>query len=144
KVTAYKRRNEPGNLTARRQRLKVLIVDDSEQIREEIRSVVADIASEVCECASGPDALATYPVHRPDWVLMDIVMEPIDGLEATRLLISSFPDAKVVIVTSYDDDYLREAARAAGARDYVLKENLFDIRRVLSDDAPNTVGQDRG
>jgi NarL family two-component system response regulator LiaR len=124
--------------------LKVLIVDDSEQMRGEIRSVVADIASEVYECASGPDALAMYSVHRADWVLMDVVMEPIDGLEATRLLISSFPEAKIVIVTSYDDDYLREAARAAGARDYVLKENLFDIRRVLSGDPPDTGGQERG
>jgi NarL family two-component system response regulator LiaR len=124
--------------------LKLLIVDDCEEMRGEIRSIVADIASEVYECTSGSDALAMYPVHRPDWVLMDIVMEPIDGLEATRLLISSFPEAKIVIVTSYDDDYLREATRAAGARDYVLKENLFDIRRVLSGDAPDTGGQDKG
>jgi len=111
--------------------LKLLIVDDSEEMRGEIRSIVAGIASVIYECANGPDALAMYPVHRPDWVLMDIVMEPIDGLEATRLLISSFPDAKIAIVTSYDDDYLREAAHAAGARAYVMKENLLELRRVL-------------
>jgi NarL family two-component system response regulator LiaR len=111
--------------------VKLLIVDDSEQMRGEIRSVVADIASEIYECGSGSDAMSMYRLHHPDWVLMDIVMEPIDGLEATRLLISSFPEAKIVIVTSYDDDYLREAAQAAGAHDYVLKESLLEIRRVL-------------
>jgi len=123
--------------------LKLLIVDDCEEMRGEIRSMVADIASEIYECSSGFEAMTKYAMHRPDWVLMDIVMEQMDGLETTRRLISLYPEAKIVIVTSYDDDYLREAARVAGARDYVLKENLFDIRRVLGADAPDTGGQGR-
>ena len=124
--------------------MKLLIVDDSEEMRREIRSIVVDLADEIYECSNGSEAMTKYALHDPDWVLMDLVMDEMDGLEATRRLISIYSEAKIVIVTSYDDDYLREAARAAGARDYVLKENLFDIRRVLSGDAPDTGGQDRG
>jgi len=123
--------------------LKLLIVDDSEEMRGEIRSIVVDLADEIYECSNGSEAMTKYALHDPDWVLMDLVMDQMDGLEATRRLISLYTEAKIVIVTSYDDDYLREAAHAAGARDYVLKDNLFDIRRVLIGDAPDTSGRDR-
>ena len=124
--------------------MKLLIVDDSEEMRREIRSMVADIASEIYECSSGPEAVTMYPVLHPDWVFMDIVMEPMDGLEATRLLISYFPEARIVIVTSYDDEYLRDAAHAAGACGYVMKDNLLELRRMLLAQTPDSGGQDRG
>ena len=106
--------------------------------------MVADITSEIYECSGGAEAMAKYAVLRPDWVLMDIVMEQMDGLEATRLLISDFPEAKIVIVTSYDDEYLRDAAHAAGADGYVMKDNLLELRRMLQAQAPDSGGQDRG
>ena len=56
-----------------------------------------------------------------------------DGLAATRDIIGVDPDARVVIVTEYDETDLRDAARAAGARGYVLKENLHELRSVLAD-----------
>jgi NarL family two-component system response regulator LiaR len=124
--------------------LKLLIVDDSKEMREEIRTIVAGVADEVYECSGGSEALTNYALHRPDLVLMDIVMEGIDGLEATKRLISVYPEAKIVIVTSYDDDYLREAARAAGALDYVLKDNLLEIRRVLIAETSESGGEDQG
>jgi len=124
--------------------LKLLIVDDSEEMRGEIRNIVTGLADEVYECRNGSDALSKYAMHRPDWVLMDIVMEVIDGLETTKRLISIDPEAKIVIVTSYDDDYLREAAHAAGALDYVLKDNLLEIRRVLIGETPASDGEDKG
>ena len=124
--------------------MKLLIVDDSEEMRGEIRNIVTGLADEVYECRNGSDALSKYAMHRPDWVLMDIVMEVIDGLETTKRLISIDPEAKIVIVTSYDDDYLREAAHAAGALDYVLKDNLLEIRRVLIGETPASDGEDKG
>jgi CheY-like chemotaxis protein len=124
--------------------LKLLIVDDSEEMRGEIRSVVAGLADEVYECSGGSEALTKYAMYRPDWVLMDIVMEGIDGLETTKRLVSIYPEAKIVIVTSYDDDYLREAAHSAGALDYVLKDNLFEIRRVLIGETSETDAEDKG
>jgi DNA-binding NarL/FixJ family response regulator len=62
---------------------------------------------------------------------MDIVMKKVDGLEATRQIKSVWPDAKIVIVTSYDDDELKQASTEAGACAYVLKEHLFEIRSLL-------------
>ena len=111
--------------------MTVLIVEDSLEMRREICSLLSDLAGEVHECSDGSTALAAYEEHRPDWVLMDIVMKQMDGLEATRQIKSAYPNAKIVIVTSYDDNELKEAASEAGACAYVLKENLFEIRSLL-------------
>jgi DNA-binding NarL/FixJ family response regulator len=62
---------------------------------------------------------------------MDIEMSRMDGLTATRNIVQAFPGARVVIVTKHDNNYIREAAREAGACGYVLKENLMAIRELL-------------
>ncbi|MCI0487594.1 MAG: response regulator, partial [Blastocatellia bacterium] len=67
----------------------------------------------------------------PDWVLMDIMMERVDGITATREIRRAFPDARIVIVTNFDDAKFRDAAREAGAGYYVPKENLMAVRAVL-------------
>ena len=112
--------------------MKFLIVEDSAPMRRMIKSLIADLATELYECSDGAEARAAYRKHRPDWVLMDIQMGEMDGLEATREIIAAFPEARILIVTNYDDDELRKAARSAGASDYVLKDNLIDVRRVLA------------
>ena len=62
---------------------------------------------------------------------MDIEMKTLDGISATRQIKRTFPDARIVMVTEYDNDDWREEARRAGACEYVLKENLFALRRIL-------------
>jgi CheY-like chemotaxis protein len=109
----------------------VLLIDDTEQMRRMIRRVIADLADPIAECEDGDEALAAYARHRPDWVLMDISMPNMDGLTATRRILELFPEARVLIVTQYDDDRLRDAARQAGAQGYVLKENLLELRARL-------------
>jgi len=109
----------------------VMIVDDSEDIRRMLRAVVADFAEPIYECRDGNEACAAYVAHRPDCVLMDISMTPTDGLTATRNIVRMFPEARIVIVTQYDDARLRSAALQAGACGYVLKDNLLDVRRFL-------------
>lgn len=116
--------------------VKVLIVDDDRPMRELIKRIVSDLADEVCECEDGGSALAMYATGHvdgglPDWVLMDIRMHDIDGLTATEQIIRFYPQAQILIVTSYNDASLREAARKVGARGYVLKENLIEIQRWL-------------
>src|ERR1700686_4277013 len=111
--------------------MKVLIVEDSQAIRHLITSIVGDLA-EVFECEDGSEALGLYEQHRPDWVLMDIRMKDVSGIEATRLIKSRYADAQVLMVTNYDDKRLRKSASNAGACGYVLKEDLFALRRILT------------
>jgi DNA-binding NarL/FixJ family response regulator len=111
--------------------MTLLIVDDNPQFRDLIKTVVADLADEVSECADGDQAIVAYGVRRPDWVLMDLQMARMGGLEATRRLVAADGTARVLIVTDYDDVHWRAAASDAGACGYVLKENLLDIRRML-------------
>jgi CheY-like chemotaxis protein len=112
--------------------LILLIVDDSQEMRSLIRSVVADMAGTIGECCDGALALAAYAEQRPDWVLMDIRMPEMDGISATREIKASYPEAHVCIVTDYDDGELRQAAREAGAEAYVIKEDLLGLRQVLT------------
>lgn len=116
--------------------MNLMIVEDNQRMRGMIRSVVQDLADEISECDDGSDALKMYSDKRPDWVLMDIQMKNVNGLAATKKIIAKYADAKIVIVTNFDDSEFRDSARRAGACNYVLKENLFDIRRILTGDAP--------
>jgi CheY-like chemotaxis protein len=111
---------------------KILIVDDSEPVRRTIRSLLRKVAGEFHECSDGDEAVDAYARFRPDWVVMDVEMERIDGITATRRIMAGFPDAKIAIVTNYDEPALRAAAREAGARAYVLKENLLSLSRIVS------------
>jgi CheY-like chemotaxis protein len=111
--------------------MKLLIVEDNVPMRELMKRWVGDLADQISECDDGDQVLAAYAAERPDWVLMDIEMKRINGIAATRQLLAAFPEARVVIVTNYGDEVLRQAAREAGARGYVLKENLIEVRRWL-------------
>ncbi|MGA9768479.1 MAG: response regulator transcription factor [Blastocatellia bacterium] len=112
--------------------MKVLIVDDSQPMRQLLHSVIGHLADEIYECSDGNQALAAYGEHQPDWVLMDIKMNGLDGLAATREVTTQFPKAKVVIVTNFDDAETREVARESGAVGFVAKENLLELRLLLA------------
>jgi CheY-like chemotaxis protein len=111
--------------------MSLLIVEDNDRMRRMIRSLVADIADPIYECEDGTEALETYTALRPDWVLMDIAMNRLDGITATHQIKAAHPEAKVIIVTAYDEPDLRWQARTAGAWGYVLKDNLLEVRRLL-------------
>jgi len=111
--------------------MKLLIVDDNAGVRRLIRSIVLPLADDVRECADGAEALAGYMLQHPDVVLMDIEMKEVDGIEATRQITAADREAKVLIVTDYDDEELRQASVRAGACGYVLKQNLTDLVRLL-------------
>lgn len=111
--------------------MKLLIVEDSTEMRRLIASTVAGPGDVVYELSDGAGALASYAEHRPDWVLMDVKMPEVDGICATSQIKTAFPEARVVIVSQYNDADTREAARHAGAAEYVLKDDLLALRRVL-------------
>ena len=121
--------------------MKILIVDDNPQMRQMIRAVVIDLAEEVSECANGQEAVAVYTAQQltgDDRVLMDLQMPGGGGLEATRRIRATFPEAQIIIVTQYDDQHWRAAATKAGACGYLLKENLLELRQILKKPLPVT------
>jgi DNA-binding NarL/FixJ family response regulator len=111
--------------------MNVMIVDDSEKMRSMIKSVLLKSVDHFVECSDGSEVVAAYGRHHPDWILMDVVMREMDGITATEEVTRSFPEAKIIIVTQYDDADLREKAKDAGAIGFVLKENLIDIERII-------------
>ncbi len=108
-----------------------MIVDDHAEFRQVMRTVLAPLAADVVECRDGQEAIEQYAATRPDCVLMDIGMRPLDGLSATAHIISRFPHARIIMVTEYDEADLRRAARQAGASDYVLKEELPRLEQLI-------------
>lgn len=114
--------------------MTILIVDDNPKIRTHLKILLERHLTEafkILECADGGEAIKIYGRTHPDWVLMDVAMEPMNGLIAAEQIIKSHPEAKIMIVTQYDDTEYREAARNSGACAYVLKENLLDIPGII-------------
>ncbi len=108
-----------------------MIVDDHSAFRQVMRTVLAPLAADFVECGDGQEAVDQYAATKPDCVLMDIGMKPMDGLSATAKIISRFPTARIIMLTEYDEADLREAASGAGACDYVLKEELPRLHQVI-------------
>lgn len=115
---------------------RILIADDDARLREMIKQVVAGHASVIYEAADGGEAIALCAAERPDWVLMDLRMKPMDGLRATAAIKAKHPETRVVIVTQYDEAELRAEAARAGACAYVLKEHLQELPAILVAKAP--------
>jgi CheY-like chemotaxis protein len=111
--------------------MTILIVDDNPSVRRLLRRALLSDATSIWECSDGAEAQRAYAEHRPDFVLMDVRMPRMDGLAATKVLRHADPEAKIVIVTDYDDDDIRGAASEAGASGYILKQNLLELAQLL-------------
>src|SRR5688572_19284073 len=111
----------------------ILIVDDNSGVRRMVRSMIGDIDSEIIECADGEAAIRAYEQFRPEFVLMDINMQPLDGLTAMRTILEKYPDARIVIVSQHQDARTRSTALAMGAHAFVGKEDLMSVRGLIED-----------
>ena len=104
--------------------IRILIVDDQRLMREGLRTLL-ELESDLAIAAEAEDGLAAleqYEATRPAVVLMDIRMPRLDGVEATRRLCQRWPEARVIILTTFDDDaYVFDGLRA-GALGYLLKD----------------------
>lgn len=115
--------------------MTILLVEDNYKTREYVKQILYKYVvgiSKIVECDDGNEALAFYKKNKPEWVLMDIHIKTVDGLTATQDILASDSEAKVIIVTMYNDPEYREAAKMIGAYEYVLKENLSDIPDIIN------------
>lgn len=103
--------------------IKVLLVDDHEMVRIGLAAVLGteDGIEVVGEAAGGREGLRLAEQYEPDVVLMDLVMDGMDGIETTRLVMERLPQCKVIVLTSFLDDEKLYPVIEAGAFSYLLK-----------------------
>ncbi len=111
-----------GGEASEMKEIRLLLVDDHPVVREGIRRLLEldERVAVVREAGSGEEALEQMEVSPADVALMDIRLPGIDGIEATRRLLSRYPDLKVIVLSSFGDEFLVEAIEA-GAKGYMLK-----------------------
>jgi DNA-binding NarL/FixJ family response regulator len=103
--------------------IRILIADDHQIFRDGLKMLLQtmDEADVIGEAETGTEAVRLAVELKPDVILMDLQMPGIDGIEATRQIISSQPDVKILMLTMFDDDQSVFSAMRAGARGYILK-----------------------
>ena len=106
--------------------ITILAADDHPLIRDGLAAVLrAESGLQVvAEAANGEEAIEAYERLRPDIVLMDLRMPVMDGLAATRAILADDPNARIIVLTTYDGDEDIHRALAAGARGYVVKDMM--------------------
>lgn len=113
--------------------MKILIVDDSIQIRSLIKKMLKNSSRnfDLLECSDGEEALQINKTHKPELVLMDIMMQKLDGLTACKKITEDFPKTKVIIITQLSEDEYREEAFNSGAIEFLNKENLHQLPEII-------------
>jgi len=114
--------------------IRVLVADDHPLIRAGLVSFVATEPGleVVAQAGNGEEALEKYRELRPGVVLMDLSMPVMDGISATRAILDEFPDAKVIVLTTYDGDEDIHRALDAGAMGYLVKDMMApDVLNVI-------------
>src|SRR5512134_3164018 len=105
--------------------IRVLIVDDHAIVRKGIRALLVEAGGFeiVAEAADGQEAVLRAQETHPDVILMDLLMPGMDGIEATRQISSSQPQARILVLTSFAADSNVFPAIKAGAQGYLLKDS---------------------
>ena len=103
--------------------MKILLVDDHQMVRLGLKSYLElqDDIAEVSEAVNGKEGVEQALASRPDVIIMDIVMPEMNGIEATLAILKEWPEAKILILTSYLDNEKIYPVLDAGAHGYMLK-----------------------
>ena len=119
--------------------VRLLVVDDHHIVRQGLIALLTTVPEMqvVAEASDGQQALELYRQHQPDVTLMDLRMNTMNGVETTRAIRAEFPNARIIVLTTFDGDEDIYRALQAGARGYLLKgmdteELLAAIRTVHS------------
>lgn len=106
--------------------MQILVVDDDQAVRDSLARSLHYSGYEVTTAEDGVDALAKLSTHRPDAVIMDVMMPRLDGLEATRMLRASGNDVPILVLTARDAVDDRVDGLDAGGDDYMAKPFALD------------------
>jgi DNA-binding NarL/FixJ family response regulator len=106
--------------------IRILVVDDHPLLRQGVASLIADEPDMrlVAEAANGREAIQKFRAHRPDVTLMDLQMPEMNGLDAMTAILGEFPEARIIVLTTYSGDVQAVRAIKGGARAYLLKNSL--------------------
>src|SRR5678809_207322 len=106
--------------------IRILAVDDHPLLRQGIAALIADERDMilVAEAANGREAIQQFRAHHPDVTLMDLQMPEMNGIDAMLAIRGEFPDARIIVLTTYVGDVQARRALQAGARAYLLKNSL--------------------
>ncbi|MGO8693314.1 MAG: response regulator [Rectinemataceae bacterium] len=106
-----------------------MIVDDAMIMRMRLREILDHEFNIVAEAANGQEALSLYAEHEPDFITLDISMPQLNGIEALKMILEKYPDARVVIVSAVGQKQIVFEALGLGAKDFIIKP--FEAERVL-------------
>jgi DNA-binding NarL/FixJ family response regulator len=106
--------------------IRILAVDDHVLVRQGLAVLISSEPelTLVAEASNGREAIQQYRAHRPDITLMDLQMPEMNGLNAIIAIRAEFPDAKIVVLTTYKGDVQILRALKAGAQGYLLKNTI--------------------
>jgi DNA-binding NarL/FixJ family response regulator len=117
--------------------IRVFSVDDHPLLRQGIAAVINNEADMVmvAQASTGREAIQKFREHRPDVTLMDLRMPDLSGIDALSAILAEFPDARIVMLTTFEGDVEMQRSLAAGARGYVLKnmppKDLVEVVRQV-------------
>ena len=111
--------------------MKLMIVDDHAGMRKKIRELLARPNVEIREYTTGEDAVHSAYTFQPDWIIMDVHLPGVNGIEATKAIRPAVPRARIVVISTEERRYLREAAREAGAEEFLSKSHLAELPQML-------------
>ena len=122
--------------------MRVMIVDDSSEMRQLIRQTLAPWIPDIAECADGAEVVQRFGEFRPDWTLMDYRMPRVDGLAAIRQLRDRWPTARILLLTAYESSAVRQEALQRGAALCLAKDELTRLPGCIGFPEVNLQGSD--
>ena len=108
--------------------VKIIIIDDDYLVVNSLKTIITASGIEVLAVGyDGLEAIELFKKYKPDLILMDIRMEGLNGIEATREILKLDPQAKILLITTFQDEEYISSALSLGCRGYILKQNIKGI-----------------